>query len=352
MATMVFPVLRMDSERRAYYAVASYYLHAFCAALVTIAAIHTFIVSLIASNGVAQLMHHQSAFGYTPFLNTPLQFIIAGTHIWGAYLLIEQRHNTCIHKLPWIMVRSDQGITAVNVVYVMCDGDELLLLLCVRGGFLRRNATAQGMKNYQTVLTDKSLIDRVQVYFQCCAINGYQDWLQGNTTNLQQAKVSAPSSVGHWSHCTSSGCLIPPSCCHLNQLKCSPNIAIRNVIKNMDIGKQKAQQWFYSEGCVENVSEWINPLSMFIISFANFIVQLISLVISQISATAEFVARECSALMGDAEITVPAWILPFPSSSPDLLVKRCKRRIAQHRDFEEESFAELSGIKEKSEENG
>lgn len=72
-------------------------------------------------------------------------------------------------------------------------------------------------------------------------------------------------------------------------------------------------------GCIGNVIGSISPLSMMIISLVNLIVQMIALIISQISTTARFVVHECGASTSD--IIVPAWILPFPKLSPDLLVK-------------------------------
>uniref|UniRef100_A0A9J2P4E0 Tetraspanin n=1 Tax=Ascaris lumbricoides TaxID=6252 RepID=A0A9J2P4E0_ASCLU len=200
----------------------------------------------------------------------------------------------------------------------------------------------QAMRNYGILREDKSLVDQVQVHFKCCAVNGHQDWLQTNASYLLVAKAMNSLSNDHWSHCTSSGCRIPWSCCQLNQLKCSPHILVKNFIKNKDIASQRIQEWFYSKGCIGNVIGSISPLSMMIISLVNLIVQMIALIISQISTTARFVVHECGASTSD--IIVPAWILPFPKLPPDLLVKRCKQRIAQHRYFEQNWLSEIGGI--------
>uniref|UniRef100_A0A914ZYL0 Tetraspanin n=1 Tax=Parascaris univalens TaxID=6257 RepID=A0A914ZYL0_PARUN len=47
----------------------------------------------------------------------------------------------------------------------------------------------QAMRNYGIRREDRALVDQVQVHFKCCAINGYQDWLQTNASHILVANA-------------------------------------------------------------------------------------------------------------------------------------------------------------------
>uniref|UniRef100_A0A914ZWE3 Tetraspanin n=2 Tax=Parascaris univalens TaxID=6257 RepID=A0A914ZWE3_PARUN len=283
-------------------------------------------------HGVAQLIRHQSALRYISFSTTS---IIGGVHTWGCYFFIEQRYKELGHNRSPIKILLVSFMCMLLVVVL-----DIWYCCAIENTF--SDELLQAMRNYGIRREDRALVDQVQVHFKCCAINGYQDWLQTNASHILVANAMNSLSNNHWSHCTSSGCRIPWSCCQLNQLKCSSLIVIRSFVKNKDVANQRIQEWFYNKGCVGNVIGSISPLSVVIISLVNLILQTIALVVSQISTTARFVVHECGAPTGD--IIVPAWILPFPKSPPNLLVKRCKQRIVQHRYFEENSFTEMGGI--------
>ncbi|VDK25986.1 unnamed protein product [Anisakis simplex] len=76
------------------------------------------------------------------------------------------------------------------------------------------------------------------------------------------------------------------------------------------------------------------------VSMVNVIVQLITLVISQITATAQYAFRECATVACEDDIIVPAWISPFPYNSSELLITKSRERIAKHRDFQQESLSD------------
>ncbi|EJD74720.1 hypothetical protein, variant [Loa loa] len=183
--------------------------------------------------------------------------------------------------------------------------------------FLKIGITER-MVGFSTKQTDRQEMNWLQGSFECCGVFGYEDWLPLTASNSLLETQLISDRKKQWSHCTRNGCYLPHSCCISSQLKCSPLILLQNYTKNEEVGKHRANEWFYLTGCFNELKR---RLSIFLVAFSviNFGIQCITLLYSQIACTSYAMVSHCDT--EDETAVLPAWILPFPSPFPQTIVK-------------------------------
>ncbi|VDN54193.1 unnamed protein product [Dracunculus medinensis] len=167
-------------------------------------------------------------------------------------------------------------------------------------------------------LANKETIHILQNFFQCCAIDGYKDWILADQREFSGAKRQLYASGYKWNHCTSFGCYLPHSCCRNNQINCSPRILFQNLTINTAVGPQRTLQWFHSEGCVDAVRNHLNPLYFLSFSVFNLFLVIVCFMFTQIAATGYYAVEKCAAW---EESILPAWIITFFSPHPNKIMQ-------------------------------
>ncbi|VDM95745.1 unnamed protein product [Thelazia callipaeda] len=176
------------------------------------------------------------------------------------------------------------------------------------------------MLGFSTKQTDRNLIHWLQGFFECCGVFDYEDWLPLTAKNSLVEYNLLSKETKQWAHCTKNGCYLPHSCCKSSQLSCSPLILSKNCTKNIEIGVQKANDWFHPNGCVDEVKKKLVTFLPVFFSILHLIIHCITLTYSQIACTSYYTVMRCK-VQDDA--ILPAWILPFPRPYPRALIKVC-----------------------------
>ncbi|KAL3998340.1 Tetraspanin family protein [Acanthocheilonema viteae] len=294
---MVYPLMRMDHARRKKYALTACFLHAISAFLIFINEANHFLVLPTLTQGITQfVIHHKLVsylIGFTPFVTALLHLLMFVVHVYSIVAFAEQRQAYS----RW------------------------------RPQYLKR------MIGFGTKQTDRSEMNWLQEFFECCGVFGYEDWFPLTASNSLLESRLITDRKNQWSHCTRNGCYLPHSCCINNQLKCSSLILLQNYTKNEEVGKHRAKEWFHFTGCFSEVKRRLTIVSFVVFSVFTFVIQCITLLYSQIASTSYSMVSYCD--VEDATAVLPAWILPFPPPYPQTIIKKCQELLKQGRDFQE-----------------
>ncbi|OZC12899.1 hypothetical protein X798_00534 [Onchocerca flexuosa] len=328
---MVCPLMRMDHARREKYALAACFLHAISAFFIFISeANHFLVLPKLMQSATQFIIHHSFLISLIPFMTTSLQLLMFAVHVYSIAAFAEQR-QTYSRWSPWYL---KLFISVLKISFFFS-----LFIIVITVIYYQKFATflkigiTELMIGFSTIQTDRNKINWLQEFFECCGVFGYEDWLPLTANNSLLESNLITNKKSKWSHCTGNGCYLPHSCCINSQLKCSSLILLQNFTKNEEVSKHRAKEWFYSEGCVDQINRSLNIGLLVAFSVINFIIQCITLVYSQIAFSSYYMVCCCD--VEDATAVLPAWILPFPPPYPQTLVKKCQELLKQGRDFRE-----------------
>ncbi|MFH4973678.1 hypothetical protein AB6A40_000387 [Gnathostoma spinigerum] len=322
--TMVYPLMRMDGDRRRKYATLASFSHFICALCMLCFALHLSTVNFFLLKGISQIMSHRTIASYIPCMINALEYIIGFIHIWAVIAFANQRnsatrwHANSIKEAIFLLVMSLACMLFVIGTAIFYQSNFIVYL--AHGLF-------RAMENYTNTTTDKMYMDWLQAYFQCCGINRYKDWTSLNPIKdieLYGAERKLKLQPHKWAYCSSNGCYVPHSCCIPEAITCSPRILMRNLTENVEAGENRAKQWFYPVGCLEAVSQTSFPAIMTASSIVNICLQIIALIYSQVAATSYFMLEICEA---EEETALPAWIIPYGFPLRSDIIAICRKRI-------------------------
>uniref|UniRef100_A0A1I7VMK6 Tetraspanin family protein n=2 Tax=Loa loa TaxID=7209 RepID=A0A1I7VMK6_LOALO len=236
-------------------------------------------------------------------------------HVYSIFAFAEQRQAYSRWSPQYLKLLI--SILMVSLIFSLLIAVVTVIHYWKSDIFLKIGITER-MVGFSTKQTDRQEMNWLQGSFECCGVFGYEDWLPLTASNSLLETQLISDRKKQWSHCTRNGCYLPHSCCISSQLKCSPLILLQNYTKNEEVGKHRANEWFYLTGCFNELKR---RLSIFLVAFSviNFGIQCITLLYSQIACTSYAMVSHCDT--EDETAVLPAWILPFPSPFPQTIVK-------------------------------
>ncbi|KAL3998339.1 putative integral membrane protein [Acanthocheilonema viteae] len=331
---MVYPLMRMDHARRKKYALTACFLHAISAFLIFINEANHFLVLPTLTQGITQfVIHHKLVsylIGFTPFVTALLHLLMFVVHVYSIVAFAEQRQAYSRWRPQYLKLLISILITSLVIsllISVVTVIHYRMFDTFLRAGIVER------MIGFGTKQTDRSEMNWLQEFFECCGVFGYEDWFPLTASNSLLESRLITDRKNQWSHCTRNGCYLPHSCCINNQLKCSSLILLQNYTKNEEVGKHRAKEWFHFTGCFSEVKRRLTIVSFVVFSVFTFVIQCITLLYSQIASTSYSMVSYCD--VEDATAVLPAWILPFPPPYPQTIIKKCQELLKQGRDFQE-----------------